>query len=384
MGIVASLPCFPCFNCQTKAFATKVLFLLTLCNVALFVGVTLHLTSDPEGIDDDHTVHMDELNHLFSNSTHKAWEKQETSSEMTSYSNIWFVLTPGVYAIMISPDYSVEANGFTQLRSDNAKVRGLGILAMCVVVAIVSTFKHAFEAGTMFPDVNNDGTTLHRVYCEMTSTGNFEKLVRGERDAAYVYACLPSLWAVKIDWLVARVSVYGIAFMASGFSEAVHQLWAKEHPHYHALAQTFAFSTLGACVLMDVIQTVQSTDESAFELALNSIIWSSPAVFGPWMILLYTDSTARVVSFATLHDKCLNLKERSVLIALNIGMGYVAWEWSDSIFRLAHMAWHFFSGAAAIGALTLTVDWEGRFKAHAAAIAEALPEAKSSKPKLLI
>lgn len=360
-SVLDRLPCFPCLDCQSYAFATKLIFLLTLCNLGLFVSLMLHLNEDADTLDAKHTTHTTSMVHQAGSAD---WDMQEHMADLQSYSNIWFVLTPGIYAILISPDYSVKPEGFVQLQSENAKSRGLGVLALCVVVALVSTFKHAFEASTMFPgdatSADND-VTAHRIYCELTSGAAFEQFISGNRSAAYVYACLPAYWAVKIDWLVARFTVYAVTFMASGFPEAIHVLWAKKHPHYHALAQTLAFSALGACVLMDIIQTVQSTNESSLDLALNSVIWSSPAVLGPWFVLVLIDEDASQVAKATLKDDCLNLRSRMFLISLNVGMGYVAWEWPDDTYRLAHMGWHFFSGVAALGALTLTVDWEGRF-----------------------
>lgn len=360
-----TLPCFPCLNCQTYAFGTKLVFLLTLCNLGLFVGLILHLDANSSEIEVESALHKSKLLGTH-NSTASDWDVQEVKSDMLAYSNLWFVLAPGLYAVMVSPDYCVEATGFTQLRSSNSKTRGLGILAMCVVVGVVSTMMHAFEDSSTYPgdplDPAKQDSLENRIHCELTTDEAYSALIRGERDAAYVYACLPALWALKLDWLVARVSVYGIAFMASGFPEAVSMLWATKHPHWHAAAQTCAFAALGTCTLMDVTQAVQSTTESATDMAIKSLIWSAPALSIPWFLLVVLDDVANKVSRETLHDPRLNLISRTFLLVLNIGLGYYAWHYTDNKYGVGHMCWHFFSGTAALISLTLTVDWEDRIR----------------------
>lgn len=355
--------------CSGYAFVTRCIIFLTLCNVVLFVIVLRYLTDDPQKIDTDESLHYDKLagNPGSPPATPSEWDVQERKADRLTYSNIWFVLAPGFYAALVSPDNSQGMDQFVQLRTNNAKTRGLGILAMCVTIAVVSTFKHAFEASTMYPDdpdLSDPNPDANRLYCEITSGNAWSEMLRGERDAAYVYACLPELWATKIDWLVARVGVYSIMFMVSGFPEAVSKVWSEQSPHLHAFAQTMAFSFLGFCVLMDVSQTVQSTTESAWELAQNSMMFSIPGITLPWICLYITEwwqgsTRAWNASVAVIKDPKLNLKSRTFMLCINLGMGYWSWNYEDDKHRIAHMAWHFFSGVGALISLTLTVDWDG-------------------------
>ena len=62
-------------------------------------------------------------------------------------------------------------------------------------------------------------------------------------------------------------------------------------------------------------------------------------------------------------------------LLLNVAMGYVAWDYPDDKYRLAHMAWHLFSDVPALCALTLTIGWEGRFIAYQERVASKLDEA---------
>ena len=385
--LFGGFPCFPWLNCHTKAFATQILFLLTLCNAAQFVAILLHLTSDPDSIQAEAETHSNQVsigNNHSGPHTKENWEVEEVKGDMLSYSNIWFVIAPGLYSVMVTPDYTVDPDGFIQINSQNSRIRALGVLALIVTVALVSTFKHAFEASTMYPAVTHENfqpqdSTENRIYCELTSGLAWSRLARGERDAAYVYACLPAYWAMKVDWLTARVSVYTIAFLAWGFPEAIYVLWSDKSPYWHALAQTVFVGLLGACILMDVVATVTSTTESAMDLAIDSAIMSSSFLLPPWTLLMCFNKTANKVAWEVWYDERLNLPHRIVLVALNVGMGYYAWTYEDSKYRIAHMGWHFFSGVAALGSLTLTVDWEGRLRAEMAAEADAEMEPLAAK-----
>lgn len=360
---------------------TCFLIFLFVCNIALFVALLVYHDADNLQADKDKHIQS-----MLDTNNKADWDVEAKKADGLAYSNLWFVLLIPVYFmlthsnvhdhhwldVLCRSDTPIEATKKKQVQlvSNSAKLRAVLICVLCVCVALVSAGKHAFESHSMLPGdpgkfdgdpMADPDSTNNRIYCQVSGKDAFAFLARDERSASYVYSCLPSFWATKIDWFLARVCMYAIPFLAVGLPEMCY-VYLQDWPILHGTLQMIIALGFAICVCMDIMQMVQETIKSATELALKSVIFSSICIGGPILLALsiYCHTyitTANRVQRQLCCSIPLDVLIRTLLLVVLVVLASLLWVHDEDKYRYAHVVWHVVCGTIALTTLSLCCDW---------------------------